>query len=203
MKPTSPAPVHYRVAPGGGLLFALAVWQLVLGGGLIAWVLALRQAQQTGVAAIGLVMAIAYGGGCWLSWRAMRTLPKGWLVWTGKAWRLQQTSEDSAESSGASGAVAEYPCCTMALDMQQAVLLRLHGSQAKGRHGRPFAPACWVWASRRSDRASDSTNWHALRSALVWAHAGHAAVGEGTDGARAPAKTGAVSATPQQPGAAS
>ena len=209
MKPTSPAPVHYRVAPGGGLLFALAATLLALGAGLSAWLLALRQAQQTGVVAIGLATAMLYGGACWLSWRTMRALPRGWLIWTGKVWRLQpEQAEEVLDAGSTPPIVAEYPCCTLALDMQQAVLLRLHGAPGQEKQGQPRPKACWVWASRPSgdtpNHASDNKSWHALRCALVWAHAGH--VGHavvGGDGVQARATTGAASAAPHQSGAAS
>ncbi|MDO4795287.1 MAG: hypothetical protein Q4A28_04995 [Brachymonas sp.] len=210
MKPLAPAPVHYRLASGGGLLLALAALLLALGGVLLAWLLALRQAQQAGVAVIGLATAAAYALASRLSWRAARALPRGWLVWNGKVWQwqapepllptlAQQASQASAshgpnlESAGLERAgepLAQYASCALALDLQRAVLLRLHGPLgqgiepgAAGRASRSrwsgwrqarndaAASAVWVWASR----ASDPAHWHALRCALLWAHGRQAA----------------------------
>lgn len=214
MKPLAPAPVHYRLAPGGRLLLALVILLVALGAVLLAWLLALRQAQQTG-ALLWWTVAVAYGGACVWSWRTALALPNGWLVWNGKLWQLQsqtqgqricagqasvkqvgQTSSEyilGAESCwpevpAALGAqpVTPYAECTLVLDMQRAVLLRLHGlpgrdaEQGLGQHAPQnkrasvgssvgtsgaVVPAVWVWASR----ASDPMHWHALRCALVWA----------------------------------
>lgn len=221
MKPLAPAPVHYRLAPDGGLLLVLAALLVALGGVLLAWLLALRQAQQTGAAQC-LALAAIYGGACVWTWRTARALPSGWLVWTGKCWQLQaqpQPQPASAQQTerailplatssvagtgiewaGFEGAgrlpAVTYIACTLVLDVQRAVLLRLHGlhgpnglNELQGQAAEPganrhtarsrwlgwrlpahgaAASAVWVWASR----ASDPAHWHALRCALVWAQA--------------------------------
>lgn len=226
MKPLAPAPVHYRLAPGGGLLLALVILLVVLGAVLLAWLLALRQAQQTG-ALLWWAVAVAYGGACAWSWRTALALPNGWLVWNGKLWQLQEVQtplrlesrslvqanwasslhapsvDDTAiKSSGLEAASAQpamsYTTCTLVLDLQRAVLLRLHGQVEQGAEqgaashasrsrwadrfsltDKTTAPAVWVWANR----ASDPTHWHALRCALVWAQMQTEQMGKGQNGA--------------------
>ncbi|MDO4768885.1 MAG: hypothetical protein Q4A11_00750 [Brachymonas sp.] len=212
MKPLAPAPVHYRLAPGRGLFLALAVLLLALGSVLLAWLLALRQAQQTG-AVLWMAVAMAYGAACVGSWRTAQALPSGWLVWNGKLWQLQEVQTPlqpepisamqagqasslhapsvdgtAIESSGLEAASAQpamsYTTCTLVLDLQRGVLLRLHGQVEQGTEqgaespaprsrwagkfsstDKTAASAVWVWANR----ASDPVHWHALRCALVWA----------------------------------
>ena len=167
MKIAAPAPVHYRLAPGGGLFFALISMLLLLGCVLLAWLLALRQAQQTG-AAIWIATVLAYAVAWFFSVRTMHALPTGWLVWTGKVWRLQ-SDQDALQAPSGKGQGAQlapaYRSCTLVLDVQQAVLLRLHDGKGLPLSGNKSPASCWVWATR----ASDQPSWHALRCALVWA----------------------------------
>ncbi len=167
MKSAAPVPVHYRLAPGGGLFFALLGILMLLGCVLLAWLLALRQAQQAG-AAIWIITALAYVAAWFFSMRVVRALPTGWLVWTGKVWRLQ-SDQDALQVSSGKGQSAQlapaYRSCTLVLDVQQAVLLRLHDDKGLPLSGNKSPASCWVWATR----ASDQPNWHALRCALVWA----------------------------------
>ena len=167
MKSAAPAPVHYRLAQGGGLFLLAAAALLLLGGALLAWLLALRQAGHSGVF-IWLATAAAYGFASLLTWRSVQGLPAGWLVWNGTVWSVQPHHESlQAEQGRGVQAAASYLDCTLVLDMQQAVLLRLHGCASGMAQGGWCRRACWVWASR----ASDVQRWHALRCALVWAHA--------------------------------
>ena len=159
--------MHYRLAPGGGLFFALLGILMLLGCVLLAWLLALRQAQQAG-AAIWIITALAYVAAVFFSMLVVRALPTGWLVWTGKVWRLQ-SDQDALQVSSGKGQSAQlapaYRSCTLVLDVQQAVLLRLHDGKGLPLSGSNHPVARWVWATR----ASDQPNWHALRCALVWA----------------------------------
>ena len=117
--------MHYRLAPGGGLFFALLGILMLLGCVLLAWLLALRQAQQAG-AAIWIITALAYVAAWFFSMRVVRALPTGWLVWTGKVWRLQ-SDQDALQVSSGKGQSAQlaraYRSCTLVLYVQQAVLL--------------------------------------------------------------------------------
>lgn len=226
MKLLAPAPVHYRLVQGEGLFLALLALLLAWGGVLLAWLLALRQAQQTG-AVLWVVVAAVYGAACVWSWRAARALPSGWLVWNGKLWQLQEvqtplcsepmSAMQAGQASclhapGVNGLIPEstelemvggqpamrYTACTLVLDLQRAVLLRLHGrveqvaEQGAGPRtlrsrwadefcstDKSTASAVWVCASR----ASDPAHWHALRCALVWAQTQTEQMGKGQNGA--------------------
>jgi hypothetical protein len=169
VKPSVPAPVHYRLAPGGHRLVLLlaVVPMLVLGAVLLGWLLALEQASRSSLS-VWIGTGLAYGCVGLLSWRQARSLPCGWLVWTGHVWRLLPSATPQ-QRQGPAQDFLEYGSCSLMLDLQQSMLLRLQHVQQGGVAG-PVNRSCWVWASQGPDRK----HWHALRCAVMGARAAQA-----------------------------
>ena len=168
VKPSVPAPVHYRLAPGGRwlVLLLVVVPMLVLGAVLLGWLLALEQASRSSLS-VWIGTGLAYACVCLLSWRQARSLPCGWLVWTGHVWRLSPSAMPQQRQAPVRDFL-EYGSCALVLDGQRAMLLQLRHAQ-QGLAGR-VNRSCWVWASQGSDRK----HWHALRCAVMGACAAQA-----------------------------
>ena len=184
MKARSPAPVQYRLDASGlqkwGLLVVLAIEALLA----TLWILFQRQASYASWH-FWVAVLLAEAGMAFLAWRSLQKLPAGWLLWTGAVWRLQVAAAESAEptatkpnrqaaaqalsaNAGAgTQAGAAFLQCALVFDGQSCMLLRL--SQPAQVAMRPAVQ--WVWVSRPHMPAQ----WHALRSAVVWAQSASAA----------------------------
>ena len=180
MKPSVPAPVHFRLARGGRRLVLLltVALMLTLGAALLGWLLALEQARRSSLF-VWIGTGLAYGCVGLLSWRQARSLPGDWLVWTGQVWRLLPSAMPQ-QRKGPAQDFLEYGSCSVVLDLQQAMLLQLKHEQ-HGLAGR-VNRSCWVWASQESDRK----HWHALRCAVMGARAAQA------EGAQPPVRKGVM-----------
>lgn len=159
-KAGGPAPVHYRLARSGWLVCITGAGLLALGLFLLAWFFVLQQARGLPVAIWTLITSAYAGCGLFLyGW--LRNLPtSGWLIWTGKAWSLTPTHASAAEQRVPTQS-AIYQRCTLTLDWQCAMLLRLEQAESLA-----IPRTRWVWAQSTS---ATPECWHALRCAVTHA----------------------------------
>ena len=152
---------------------------LAIGAVLLGWLLALEQAQRSSLS-IWIGTGVAYGCVGLLSWRQARSLPCGWLVWTGHVWRLSpQTAPQQRDDQALN--LPDYGSCFLVLDLQRVMLLQLQYVQEG--LARKICRPCWVWVSR----GTDHKHWHALRCAVVWSQTVQA------EGRQSPARKGVLS----------
>lgn len=141
-----PPAARLGFGPSRGLRWAL----LALSAGAFAitaaWLHAgLGNTNQTGKAAVALLLWLACSASAWHWWR---TLPRGVLLWDGAAWHAE------LGDAGQPAPLAESP--QVRLDLQSCMLLRTRSAQSA---------ALWLWLAPAASPA-DAAAWSAIRRAL-------------------------------------
>ncbi len=168
-----PPAMQYPVSSDPALAAGLLLLGMTLACVLASWRLGWQNAPDW----LGVVWAAAWAWlllMAWRGWRWYRSLPQGWLHWTGEHWsfrplttgyssRLQPAALDDSEPEQPRPQAWQ---CRIALDLQWGMLVRLQGV--------PRAPAQWLWLRN----AMAPADWALLRAVLHWSQRSQPADGE-------------------------
>lgn len=163
--PQYPPAAHYPLQADSRLTSGVAGLWLAFAVLLLAWWW-LQPVHVWSYRTVWLGAMVAWGLCGWGLKQWLAGLPRGWLVWTGLGWRLEQDlpivgqgGRQSATEPAARQMQRHEGVCRLVLDLQHAMLLCWQGdggpAQAQVHHR-------WIWVTRQNA----PQHWHALRCAI-------------------------------------